>query len=236
MPHWARDVAGPNVLHTWRSISAVTCSSVRCGFRMLWEFAIFVTNGSDKPPRFVFLASESQTTRGAVMKSRASFHAFVALALMMGVFVGCSKTPARTDAQIASDVQSKFYADPAIESRQIQVQAAGGVVTLSGNVSSDTEMVQGVRTVVNNLQVQVAQAPMPPAAVIQSPHAQKKPSQRAARDEAASKRNRHQEDNQPAEYVGNAMDASNTPPPEPTPPVQAPPPPPLPPPQPQKVL
>jgi len=142
-------------------------------------------------------------------------------------------------------VQSKFYADPAIESRQIQVQAAGGVVTLSGNVSSDTEraaaasdaaMVQGVRTVVNNLQVQVAQAPMPPAAVIQSPHAQKKPSQRAARDEAASKRNRHQEDNQPAEYVGNAMDASNTPPPEPTPPVQAPPPPPLPPPQPQKVL
>src|SRR5271165_3900663 len=245
MPHWARDVAGPNVLHTWRSISAVTCSSVRCGFRMLWEFAIFVTNGSDKPPRFVFLASESQTTRGAVMKSRASFHAFVALALMMGVFVGCSKTPARTDAQIASDVQSKFYADPAIESRQIQVQAAGGVVTLSGNVSSDTEraaaasdaaMVQGVRTVVNNLQVQQAQAPMPPAAVIQPPPAQKKPSQRATRDEAAGKRNGHQEDNQPAEPVGNAMEASNTPPPEPAPAVQAPPPPPLPPPPPQKVL
>src|SRR5271165_803130 len=179
------------------------------------------------------------------MKTKACSYALIMLTVMLGGFAGCSKKPARSDTQIASDVQSKFYADPVIESRQIQVQAAGGVVTLSGNVSSDTEraaaasdaaMVQGVRTVVNNLQVQVAQAPMPPAAVIQSPHAKKKPSQRAARDEAASKRNRHQEDNQPAEYVGNAMDASNTPPPEPTPPVQAPPPPPLPPPQPQKVL
>ena len=73
------------------------------------------------------------------MKTKASFYALVMLALMLAVFAGCSKTPARTDAQIASDVQSKFYADPAIESRQIQVQAAGGVVTLSGNVASDTE-------------------------------------------------------------------------------------------------
>ena len=91
------------------------------------------------------------------MKSRASLHALVALTLVLGV-CGCSKTPVRTDAQIASDVQSKFYADPAIESRQIQVQAAGGVVTLSGYVGSDSErtaagdaaVVAGVRTVVKN--------------------------------------------------------------------------------------
>src|SRR5271165_5536439 len=123
------------------------------------------------------------------MKSKASFHAFVTLALMLGLFTACSKTPVRTDAQIASDVQSKFYADPAIESRQIQVQAAGGVVTLSGNVSGDTERsaaagdaatVQGVRTVVNNLQVQQAQVTVPPA--------QRKPSQRQNRGEVASKR------------------------------------------------
>ncbi len=66
--------------------------------------------------------------------------------------------------------RASSIADPAIESRQLQVQAAGGVVTLSGNVSSDTEraaaasdaaMVQGVRTVVNNLQVQQAQGVAP---------------------------------------------------------------------------
>ncbi len=43
------------------------------------------------------------------METRASFCAFVTLALMVAVFAGCSKTPARTDAQIASEVQSKFY-------------------------------------------------------------------------------------------------------------------------------
>src|SRR5271165_923310 len=178
------------------------------------------------------------------MKTKACSYALIMLTVMLGGFAGCSKKPARSDTQIASDVQSKFYADPVIESRQIQVQATGGVVTLSGDVSSDIEraaaasdaaMVQGVRTVVNNLQVQQVQAPMRPAAVIQSPPAQK-PTQRANRDEAASKRPRHQEDNQPAAPVGNAMEASNTPPPEPAPAVQAPPPPPLPPPPPQKVL
>ena len=101
------------------------------------------------------------------MKSKASLYALMVITLALGVFAGCSKTPARTDAQIASDVQSKFYGDPAIESRQIQVQASGGVVTLSGNVSSDSERaaaasdaatVAGVRTVVNNLQIQQAQA------------------------------------------------------------------------------
>src|SRR5262249_17121414 len=82
--------------------------------------------------------SKRRTTSGAVMK-RAPFYALVALTLTLGVFAGCSKTPARTDSQITSDVQSKFYADPAIESRQIQVHAAGGVVTLNGSVSSESE-------------------------------------------------------------------------------------------------
>ena len=170
------------------------------------------------------------------MKSRASLHALVAITLMLGVFAGCSRTPARTDAQIASDVQSEFYADPAIESRQIQVQAAGGAVTLSGNVGSDSErvtaasdaaVVAGVRTVVNNLQVQQAQA-RPPAAV--RPH---KTSPRVNRSEADGERQPRPEDNEPANPAGNAMEASNTPPSETATAAQAPLPPPPPP---QKII
>jgi hypothetical protein len=205
---------------------------------MLLESAIFVINSSDKSPRFVFLASKNQMISGAVMKCKASFHALLALTLMMGAFAGCSKTPTRTDAQIASDVQSKFYADPAIESRQIQVQAAGGVVTLSGNVGSDSEraaaasdaaVVAGVRTVVNNLQVQQAQTARAGLT------AQKKPSRREDRSEAAGKSQARHENNEPANSAGNAMEAGNTPPPETASAVQAPPPP-LPPPPPQKIM
>jgi BON domain len=204
---------------------------------------IFVTNGSDKAPQLVFLASKNQTTPGAVMK-RASFHALVAIILMLGVFAGCSKTPARTDAQITSDVQSKFYADPAIESRQIQVQAAGGVVTLSGNVGSESERtaaasdaatVAGVRTVVNNLEVQQAAVTPPPAAAVERPRAQRKPSQRERTSKTASKPDNHQDDQGPANSVADSVVAGNTPPPT-APAVQPPPPAPLPPPPPQKVI
>jgi len=68
----------------------------------------------------------------------------------------------RTDQQIASDVQNKINADTNFPDKQLNVSAANGVVTLSGNVSSDAArsaaandaaQVEGVRTVVNNLRV-----------------------------------------------------------------------------------
>jgi hypothetical protein len=203
------------------------------------EFGIFVVNGSDTALRLVFLASKNQTTAGAAMKTRASFRTFVALTLILGGFAGCSKAPARSDAQIVSDVQSTFYADPAIESRQIQVQAAGGVVTLSGSVASDSERaaaasdaarVAGVRTVVNNLQVQQAQLTPPGAKAVQ-PLARTKRSQR----ENANKVAASQLSQEPG-TAGSAMEASNTSPPETAPAAQTTPPPPLPPPPPQKVI
>lgn len=179
------------------------------------------------------------------MKSKASFYVFVTLALVLSVFTACSKAPARTDAQITSDVQSKFYADPAIQSRQIQVQATGGVVTLSGDVASEAErtaaaadaaMVQGVRTVVNNLQVQQAQTSVPPAIVTPPAQvAQKPPKQNNKSAAAAKPRHRHEVEEAAAPPVA-ATEASNTPPPEPAPAEQAPPPAPLPPPPPQKVM
>lgn len=81
--------------------------------------------------------------------------------------VACNKAQTRTDTQVASDIQGKVNADPAVRNKQIAVLAGNGVVTLSGSVNSDAERnavasdaatVAGVRTVVNNLVVQPADA------------------------------------------------------------------------------
>ena len=66
------------------------------------------------------------------------------------------------DAKISSDIQSKFSQDSGLASKQLKVQAEGGVVTLSGNVDNDSQReaagrqaasVAGVKTVINDLQV-----------------------------------------------------------------------------------
>ena len=176
------------------------------------------------------------------MKTKTYFHAFIVLTLILGGFAGCSKKPTKSDAQIASDVQSKFYGDPMIESRQIQVQAADGVVTLSGNVASDSERtaaagdaasIDGVRTVVNNLQVQQAQTAPSPAVRPASPP---KPAKRGNQNEAAVRRHQRHDEGETTAPADNPVEAaSNAPPPEVAPAVQTPPPPPAPPPPPQKI-
>src|SRR5215467_1207170 len=83
---------------------------------------------------------------------------------------GCSKAPARTDAQIATEVQSNLRADGNIAAKGIAVQAEHGIVTLNGTVNTDDERtsaasdaakVEGVKTVVNNLTVQQAETLSP---------------------------------------------------------------------------
>ena len=78
------------------------------------------------------------------------------------VSVGCSRFSARTDSQIATDVQGKINGDNSLPDKQITINANQGVVTLSGNVSSDAArnqaasdagQVPGVKTVINNLEV-----------------------------------------------------------------------------------
>src|SRR5690349_8243679 len=91
----------------------------------------------------------------------------------LGLTIGCTRAP--NDAQVAGTVQSKIYADPNVQSRQITVQSANGVVTLSGYANSDAErataaadaaQIEGVKTVVNNLEVSApAQAAAPAPAV-----------------------------------------------------------------------
>ncbi len=97
---------------------------------------------------------------------------------LLGTTLGCSQlqhngtaTTASAaapvdDAQITNAIQSKLYADPVVQTKQISVQSASGVVTLAGVVATAAERsaaaaaaaaVPGVRTVVNNLTVTAAQ-------------------------------------------------------------------------------
>ena len=181
------------------------------------------------------------------MKTSRVPYAVLAIALSLAFLAGCSHSapPGRTDAQVASDVQNKIYSDAAVQSRTIAVQAASGVVMLSGDVSSDAERIaasndagaiQGVKTVINNLQVQQAQVAPPPVAPTQPAE---KPSPRHKSQESTSNRHRHHGTAQAEQPVDQDMQAQNAPPvmPEPQPETQpAPPAPPPPPPPPQKIV
>jgi hypothetical protein len=73
----------------------------------------------------------------------------------------------RPDAQVASDVQNKINGDSSIPDKQLNINANNGTVTLTGTVASDAArnaaandaaQVEGVKTVVNNLEVAPASA------------------------------------------------------------------------------
>ena len=179
------------------------------------------------------------------MPRKSLYLLLVAIFSVLILLVACNQKPARTDAQVASDVQGKIYGDPAVESRDIAVQALSGVVTLTGNVTREAERaaaandaaaINGVRTVVNNLQVQQAQITPPPAPVEQpapAPVPEKQQSRRESRKPSAvsSHKSHMDETSEPAL-------AQNTPPPPAAPVAQQPAPamtPPPPPPPPKKV-
>jgi len=168
--------------------------------------------------------------------------AILTFALTLGMLTGCSKQTARTDAQVTTEIQAKLYSDSSIQSRQIDVRAANGVVTLTGDVASETERaaaasdaaaVEGVRTVVNNLEVRQAQTSSP-AEVAPPPAAKATPAKRVKPAQATSRRHHRDSHDQPT--MPASIQADNTPPPEAAPAVEAPPPvPPPPPPPPQKI-
>jgi BON domain-containing protein len=87
--------------------------------------------------------------------------------IAMALLAGCSRIGSRTDAQVASDVQNKINGDSNIPDKQLNINANNGVVTLTGTVVSDAArsaaandaaQVEGVKTVVNNLEVAPASA------------------------------------------------------------------------------
>ncbi|MGH9644785.1 MAG: BON domain-containing protein [Terriglobales bacterium] len=102
--------------------------------------------------------------------------ALAAMLLALGLAVGCSKsaTQATNDAQIIGEVTTRIQGDPAVQTKAVAIQSSNGVVTLSGQVASDTErvaiaadaaQVQGVKTVVNDLATASAAAMPAPTPV-----------------------------------------------------------------------
>jgi hypothetical protein len=94
------------------------------------------------------------------MNLRNMYRSMFAILFAGGLLLGCSRS--RSDAQIASEIQSKINSDSNIATKEITVAANNGVVTLAGAVASefernaaenDASQVEGVRTVRNDLQV-----------------------------------------------------------------------------------
>jgi len=119
----------------------------------------------------------------------------LALTAILGSSLGCARKP--DDAQVSSEIQSKFSQDSGLSSKQLTVQASDGVVTLGGVVDNDAQReaasrqaasVAGVRTVVNNLQVGGA-APQP-SAMAQPPAPEARSKVSASNAPAASKKSR----------------------------------------------
>ncbi len=91
----------------------------------------------------------------------------VVLIAMALLAASCSRIGSRPDAQVASDVQNKINGDSSIPDKQLNINANNGTVTLTGTVASDAArtaaandaaQIEGVKTVVNNLEVAPASA------------------------------------------------------------------------------
>lgn len=107
------------------------------------------------------------------MKVRSVYTWVVVGALILTLAVGCAKGPGtRSDTDIAADVQNKINADANLPNKAITVNSTNGTVTLSGTVATETErltaantagQVEGVKTVINNLQVSGTNAGLAPS-------------------------------------------------------------------------
>jgi hypothetical protein len=121
---------------------------------------------------------------------------WMAAPLALSLAVGCQKSNPQagetgqptSDQQVAVDVQAKILGDSAVTNKQMTINANSGVVTLSGQVSSDAERnaaagdaasVAGVKTVVNNLTV--SNAAMAQPAQVETPQVPAQTAERARR-------------------------------------------------------
>ena len=161
----------------------------------------------------------------------------VMLVVGIGLTIGCTKPP--SDAQVTSDIQSKFNSDSGLQGKQLAVDAANGTVTLSGAVDNEAQReaaakyaasIPGVKQVVNNLTLASATpAPVPredvdPAPAPAPTHAAK-PRPSLSRHHATSAKN---DEPAPSSSSNMASNAPTTSEPAPAPAVTTPPPPPPP--------
>jgi len=151
------------------------------------------------------------------MKRKSPLYLYVLFAFLLSLELGCAKKP--DDAKITSDVQAKFSQDSGLSSKQLSVQAANGVVTLSGTVDNEAQRnaasqqaasIPGVKTVVNNLQV--GPAPVDAQAAQPAPETAAAPPAETPKPTPAKKprKSSHSDD---APNSTNGQMAENTPPP-----------------------
>ena len=57
---------------------------------------------------------------------------------------GVVTAPPPSDPTVVTTIQAKLFLDPALKTRNVEVQAANGVVTLRGSVASETERAQAL--------------------------------------------------------------------------------------------
>ncbi len=158
----------------------------------------------------------------------------------------CTKAP--NDAKVTSGIQAKLGADSGLQGKQLNVQSAAGVVTISGVVDNDAERdaaanyaasEPGVKRVINNLQLGTAaetaaaeEKPSPSAAPAEATPAQSTSASMPESSPAATPA-RHHRETTPESQMAQAASAQPMAAPAPAPqPAAAPAPPP---PQPQTV-
>jgi hypothetical protein len=175
--------------------------------------------------------------------------ALFALAAILASGLGCARKA--DDAKISSEIQSKYGQDSGLSTKQLSVQASNGIVTISGWVDNDAQRaaaarqaaaVDGVKEVVNNLQVASASNSSAPAQPVRkgaatkvaapislrkSPSIRKSSQSRTAEDvgagndSTAESNNTVAEDSQesapPKDQPSSAASASGTPPQPPQP-------------------
>jgi hypothetical protein len=172
--------------------------------------------------------SRSFSTRSFVVLAAGVMFAF-------GLLSGCKGTQsvqqpaARTDQQVASEIQSKIQGESALAGQNIQVSVSNGVATLNGTVgddasralaANDSGTVDGVKTVVNNLTVQAATEKQAPTSA-PAPSETRKPEARHDRRPVQA------QDIPPSKPMpAQQAPANNTPPPQRQASVMPPPPPP----------
>src|SRR5579884_1512793 len=142
------------------------------------------------------------------IRTRSLQAALLATALVFSA--GCNRQQqpqqqARTDQQIASDIQSKIAAESALNGQAIQVNVANGVATLSGTANdeasralaaNDAGNVDGVKTVINNLTVAPPPQPQQAAALTPAPAPERK--------KAAERRKKQREEKEIAQAPAEA--------------------------------
>lgn len=145
----------------------------------------------------------------------------LALSTLM-VPVACQRAAPVTDASLTAAVQNRLSSDGALASEPIQATVQNAVVTLSGSVSNDAArslasndvaQVSGIRTVVNNLAVQTAMAPVAPPVLSSPMPAQSVPSTTVEDRRARREREQRERDSRQAQRAPDGRAGISPPPP-----------------------